>query len=189
VDSKRLDDFRRNPQKFIDLAAEIINRTKRMALVDGIKYQRIGDDAYYAQQLFESQELSGYLKSMIDVNKSVHEQVIYQSDTERTFAEDLEKNEAIKVYAKLPAWFKVPTPLGPYNPDWAILVDKPEGERLYLVVETKSSLFTDDLRDRESAKINCGKAHFKALASGDNPASFFPARSLDDVLQFEPTRA
>jgi type III restriction enzyme len=97
VGSKKLDDFKRNPQQFIELAAENINRTKRMALVDGIKYQRIGDDAYYAQQLFESQELSGYLKSMIDANKSVHEQVIYQSDTERSFAEDLEKNEAIKV--------------------------------------------------------------------------------------------
>jgi len=182
VDSKRLDDFKRNPQQFIELAAEIINRTKRMALVDGIKYQRIGDDAYYAQQLFESQELSGYLKSMIDANKSVHEQVIYQSDTERSFAEDLEKNEAIKVYAKLPAWFKVPTPLGPYNPDWAVLVDRPEGERLYLVVETKSSLFTDDLRDRESAKINCGKAHFKALAYTSNSARYLVARTVDDFL-------
>jgi type III restriction enzyme len=187
VASKRLEDFKRNPQQFIELAAEIINRTKGMALVDGIKYQRIGDDAYYAQELFESQELSSYLKSMIDANKSVHEQVIYQSDTERTFTEDLEKNEAIKVYAKLPSWFKVSTPLGPYNPDWAVLVDKPEGERLYLVVETKSSLFTDDLRDRESAKINCGKAHFQALAAGDNPAFFLPARSLDDVLLFEPS--
>jgi len=182
VESKRLDDFKRNPQQFIELAADIIIRTKRMALVDGIKYQRIGDDAYYAQQLFESQELSGYLKSMIDANKSVHEQVIYQSDTERTFAEDLEKNEAIKVYAKLPAWFKISTPLGPYNPDWAVLVDKPEGERLYLVVETKSSLFTDDLRDKESAKINCGKAHFKALENGDNPAVYKIATSVNDVL-------
>lgn len=182
VDSKRLDDFKRNPQQFIELAAEIINRTKRLALVDGIKYQRIGDDAYYAQQLFESQELSGYLKSMIDANKSVHEQVIYQSDTERTFAEDLEKNEAIKVYAKLPGWFKIPTPLGTYNPDWAVLVDKPEGERLYLVVETKSGLFTDDLRDKESAKINCGKAHFQALAVGASPATYMVARSVDDVL-------
>ena len=182
VGSKRLDDFKRNPQQFIELAAEIINRTKRMALVDGIKYQRIGDDAYYAQQLFESQELSGYLKSMIDANKSVHEQVIYQSDTERTFAEDLEKNEAIKVYAKLPAWFKIPTPLGPYNPDWAVLVDKPEGERLYLVVETKSNLFTDDLRDKESAKISCGEAHFQALAVGANPAHYMVARNVADVL-------
>jgi type III restriction enzyme len=182
VNSKRLDDFKRNPQQFIELAAEIINRTKRLALVDGIKYQRIGDDAYYAQQLFESQELSGYLKSMIDANKSVHEQVIYQSDTERTFAEDLEKNEAIKVYAKLPGWFKIPTPLGTYNPDWAVLVDKPEGERLYLVVETKSGLFTDDLRDKESARINCGKAHFQALAVGASPATYMVARSVDDVL-------
>jgi len=182
IDSKRLDDFKRNPQQFIELAAEIINRTKRLALVDGIKYQRIGDDAYYAQQLFESQELSGYLKSMIDANKSVHEQVIYQSDTERTFAEDLEKNEAIKLYAKLPGWFKIPTPLGTYNPDWAVLVDKPEGERLYLVVETKSGLFTDDLRDKESAKINCGKAHFQALAVGASPATYMVARSVDDVL-------
>jgi type III restriction enzyme len=182
VDSGRLDDFKRNPQQFIELAAEIINRAKRMALVDGIKYQRIGDDAYYAQQLFETEELSGYLKSMIDADKSVYEQVIYQSDTERTFADDLEKNEAIKVYAKLPGWFKVPTPLGPYNPDWAVLVEKDGAERLYFVVETKSSLFTDDLRDKESAKIECGKAHFKALAVHEAPAQYVVSRSVEDVL-------
>ena len=182
VESGRLDDFKRNPQQFIELAAEIINRTKRMALVDGIKYQRIGADDYYAQQLFETEELSGYLKSMINANKSVHEQVIYQSDTERTFADDLEKNEAIKVYAKLPAWFRVPTPLGPYIPDWAVLVEKDGAERLYFVVETKSSLFTDDLRDKEGAKIACGKAHFKALASGENPAQFIQARNIDDLM-------
>lgn len=187
VESRRLDDFKRNPQQFIELAAEIINRAKRMALVDGIKYQRIGDDAYYAQQLFETEELSGYLKSMIDANKSVHEQVIYQSDTERTFAEQLEKNEAIKVYAKLPGWFKVPTPLGPYNPDWAVLVEKDGTERLYFVVETKSSLFTDDLRDKESAKIKCGKAHFKALAAGENPARYAVTRNLCDLLALAET--
>ena len=115
--SRRLPDFQRNPQQFIELAAEAINRAKRMALVDGIKYQRLGGEEYYAQELFEQEELSGYLKSMLDATKSVHEQVIYTSDTERTFAEHLEKNEAIKIYAKLPAWFKVPTPLGTYNPD------------------------------------------------------------------------
>ena len=182
VDSGRLDDFKRNPQQFIELAAEIINRAKRLALVDGIKYQRIGAENYYAQQLFETEELSGYLKSMIDANKSVHEQVIYQSDTERTFAEQLESNEAIKVYAKLPGWFRVPTPLGPYNPDWAVLVEKDGAERLYFVVETKSSLFTDDLRDKESAKIECGKAHFQALAVSDNPAHYEVARTVDDLL-------
>ena len=183
VESGRLDDFKRNPQQFIELATAIINRSKRMALVDGIKYQRIGAEEYYAQQLFETEELSGYLKSMMDANKSVHEQVIYQSDPEQTFAEDLEKNEAIKVYAKLPGWFRVPTPLGPYNPDWAVLVDKDGTERLFFVVETKSSLFTDDLRDKESAKIKCGAAHFDALAVGlEKPATFIKATKLDDVL-------
>ena len=182
VDSGRLDDFKRNPQQFIELAAEIINRSKRLALVDGIKYQRIGAEDYYAQQLFETEELVGYLKSMIDANKSVHEQVIYQSDTERTFTEQLEMNEAIKVYAKLPGWFRVPTPLGTYNPDWAVLVEKDGGERLYFVVETKSGLFTDDLRDRERAKIECGRAHFKALAVRERPARYTVARTVDEVL-------
>ena len=182
VDSGRLDDFKRNPQQFIELAAEVINRSKRLALVDGIKYQRIGAEDYYAQRLFETEELVGYLKSMVDVYKSVHEQVIYQSGTERTFAEQLEMNEAIKVYAKLPGWFRVPTPLGPYNPDWAVLAEKDGAEHLYFVVETKSGLFTDDLRDKEAGKIECGRAHFRALAVRESPARYVVARNLDDVF-------
>jgi type III restriction enzyme len=179
----RLGDFAMNPQKFIEITAEAINRAKRLAIVDGIKYQRLGDDHYYAQELFGQEELTGYLKSMIDVKKSVHEQVIYQSDTERSFAEQLEKNEAIKVYAKLPGWFKVPTPLGTYNPDWAVLVVKDGAERLYFVVETKSSLFTDDLRDRESAKIRCGEAHFAEIATHNTPAAqFIKAANIDDLM-------
>jgi type III restriction enzyme len=183
TESGRLDDFKRNPQQFIELATESINRTKRLALVDGIKYQRIGDEYYYAQELFEQEELTGYLKNMLDATKSVHEHVVYDSSgVERTFAEELEKNEAVKVYAKLPGWFKVPTPLGTYNPDWAVLIEKDGVERLYFVVETKSTLFTDDLRDKESAKIACGQEHFKALAVGENPARFIKARNLDDVM-------
>ena len=180
VDSGRLNDFLSNPQQFIELAAEAINRCKRLAIVDGIKYQRLGDEHYYAQELFEQEELTGYLRNMLDAKKSVYEQVVYGSDTEATFADRLEKNLAIKVYAKLPGWFTVPTPLGSYNPDWAVLVEKDGGERLYFVVETKSGLFTDDLRDKESAKIECGKAHFKSLAVGENPAQYLVARTVDD---------
>jgi len=181
--SGRLDDFRRNPQQFIELSAEAINRTKRLAIVDGIKYQRLGDEHYYAQELFEQEELTGYLKTMLNAAKSVHEQVIYGSDVEATFADQLEKNEAVKVYAKLPGWFKVPTPLGTYNPDWAVLVEKDGAERLYFVVETKSSLFTDDLRDKESAKIRCGEEHFKALGEGvENPATYIKATKIDDLM-------
>ncbi|BBA33676.1 type III restriction enzyme, res subunit [Methylocaldum marinum] len=181
--SGRLDDFKRNPQQFIELAAETINRCKRMALVDGIKYQKLGDQHVYAQELFDKEELTGYLKNMLmDTRKSIYEHVVYDSTTERDFADALEKNDAIKLYAKLPGWFKVPTPLGSYNPDWAVLVEEDGAQRLYFVVETKSSLFTDDLRDKESAKIECGKAHFHALAVGENPARYVVARSVGDLL-------
>ena len=101
---------------------------------------------------------------------------------EKTFAEQLERNEAVKVYAKLPGWFKVATPLGAYNPDWAILVDAGGQERLYFVVETKGSLFADDLRDVENAKIRCGAAHFQALSEHHtSPAKFIKATGIDDL--------
>ena len=76
----------------------------------------------------------------------------------------------------------MPTPLGTYNPDWAVLIEIDGEERLYFVVETKGSLFTDDLRDVEAAKIACGEAHFKALGTGDNPARYIKATKFDDVL-------
>lgn len=182
VDSGRLDDFKRNPQEFIELAAEVINRTKRRALVDGIKYQRVGDDAYYAQELFERKELTGYLKNLIEAKRSVYESVVYDSDVERNFAEQLEQNEAVRVYAKLPGWFVVPTPLGGYNPDWAVLVEKDGAERLFFVVETKGELLLDGLREIEKGKIECGKAHFRALAVHENPAVYTVVPTLDDLL-------
>jgi type III restriction enzyme len=183
VGSGRLDDFKRNPQQFIEMAAEAINRRKRLVVVDGIKYQRLGDEHYYAQELFEQEELTGYLKNMLmDTKKSVYEQVVYQSGVERGFADELEKNGAIKVYAKLPGWFTVPTPLGKYNPDWAVLVEEEGRERLYLVVETKGTLFADALRNVEAGKIQCGEAHFKSLAHGDSPALFRKATTIADLL-------
>lgn len=184
IGSDRLDDFKRNPQQFIEQTAEIINRCKRLALVDGIKYQKIGDEHFYAQELFAKDELTGYLRNMLlDTKRSIYEHVIYDSTTERDFADALEKNDGVVLYAKLPSWFKVPTPLGPYNPDWAILFDLEGTQRLYFVVESKSSLFADDLRSKEDAKIECGKAHFDALATGENPARYLVATSLGDVLK------
>lgn len=184
TESGRLDDFKRNPQQFIEQAAEVINRCKRMALVGGIKYQKIGDEHFYAQELFAKDELTGYLRNMLlDTKRSIYEHVMYDSNTERDFADALEKNEGVVLYAKLPSWFKVPTPLGPYNPDWAILMDQDGAQRLYFVVETKSSLFAEDLRDKESAKINCGKAHFAALGVREDRAQYVVATSFGDVLK------
>lgn len=180
--SRRLNDFKRNPQKFIELAAKTINRCKQRALVDGVRYRRIGDDAYYAQELFKQEELTGYLRNMLDAEKSVHTKVIYESEIERRFADQLEKNVAVKVYAKIPGWFKVPTPLGSYNPDWAVLIDSDAGERLYFVVETKGSTLLGDLRFTESAKIECGKKHFKSLEIREDAARYEAATTVEELL-------
>lgn len=181
--SGRLDDFKRNPQQFIELVAGVINRRKQLALVEGIEYRKLGDQHVYAQDMFEQEKLTGYLRNMsMDTRKSIHEHVIYDSITERDFTAALEKNDAIKLYAKLPGWFRIPTPLGSYNPDWAIVVEDDTAQSRYFVVETKSNLFNDDLRDRGRAKIECAKEHFRTLQTGENPVRYVVARSLDDVL-------
>ncbi|EIZ1449743.1 DEAD/DEAH box helicase family protein [Vibrio parahaemolyticus] len=183
----KLEAFKNNPQRFIELAGEVIRKQMRLAIVDGISYHRIGDEDYYAQELFQEEELTGYLKNMVEANKSVYDYIICDSDTEFEFAEKLETSSDVKLYAKLPGWFKIDTPLGSYNPDWAVLIDKEDGlgDQLYFVVETKSSIFSDDLRASEQAKINCGIAHFEALSkdrngnSLENPAKFVKADSYD----------
>lgn len=188
-DSNRLRDFKSNPQKFLEQVVDAILRQKQHAIVDGIKYQKIGDDVYYAQELFEQEELTGYMKSMLEATKAPHERIVYQSNIERDFAHALECNIAVKVYAKLPDWFKVPTPLGNYNPDWAVLIEEEGNERLYFVVETKGTssgaegLFGSELRGKEAAKIKCGKEHFAVLAKDtENPARFIQAKDFNDVL-------
>jgi len=155
-----------------------------MALVDGIRYLRLGDEHYYAQELFVNEELTGYLRNMMEASKSVHEHVVYDMGGEKSFAEGLEANTAVKVYAKLPGWFIVPTPLGGYNPDWAVLVQHNGADRLYFVVETKSSalLFDDARRGTENAKIQCGKVHFAAIAHDECAARFIIAESADDLI-------
>ena len=167
VKSGKLQSFKNNPQKFIDRAAEIIKKTMSIFIVDGIKYQKLGNEYFYAQESFEEKELTGYLSSNMlqnRENKSVYDYTIYDSDTEKAFAMKFNESENVKLFTKLPNWFKINTPLGTYNPDWAVLIEKENEERLYFVVESKGSLFTDDLRDTEVAKIKCGKKHFEEIS-------------------------
>lgn len=160
----RLQDFKNNPQKFVDEVSAIIKRQMRHFIVDGIKYEKIGDDHYYAQELFQDNELIGYLnKNMLKAEKSIYNHVVYDSDIEAEFARSFEQSDNVKVYAKLPGWFKIDTPLGSYNPDWAVLVGHNDEEKLYFVVETKGSILGEMLRPIELAKIDCGREHFKAL--------------------------
>lgn len=175
--------FKKNPQQFIEIASSVINGAKKLALVDGIKYQRIGENEFYAQELFLDSEVMGYVSSMIESKKGVQDYVVYQSGTEREFAAQLEQNESVKVYAKLPSWFKVPTPLGFYIPDWAVLIEKNGVDKLYFVVETKSTTLSGSLRPEESAKIDCGLVHFSEIGkTQDNPAKFIKAKSINDII-------
>ena len=150
-------------------------------IVDGIKYTKLGDDQYYAQELFKTEELTGYLnKNMIESEKSVFEYVVYDSAKEESFATSFERNKSIKLYAKLPNWFKVPTPLGSYNPDWVVLIEVDGKEKLYFVVETKGDIMFDALRPTESAKISCGRKHFEALG---NEVTFTEEDDVDKFME------
>lgn len=177
-DSGRLESFKNNPQKFIEQVGAIIQHQMRLFIVDGIKYHKLGDDQFYGQELFKEKELFGYLqKNMVESKKSVFDHVVYDSDIELEFATAFEGSDDIKLYAKLPKWFKIDTPLGAYIPDWAVLIDVDGKEKLYFVVETKSTLYTDKLRPAEKAKIACGKEHFKALG---NDVEFAVTNAFED---------
>lgn len=161
--------FKINPQKFIEGCIDIINTQMRLHVVDGIVYNRIGEEAVYSQKLFANEQLTGYLKSnMRQSSKSPYEHVVYDSGVESELTQEFERNKNIKVYAKLPNWFKIDTPLGAYNPDWAVLVEVEDEEQLFFVAETKGSLSFEFLRPVEKGKIECGKAHFNELANVDD---------------------
>ena len=100
---------------------------------------------------------------------SSYDQVVVQSDTERRFAEQLNKRKDVRPFLKLPAWFKVPTPVGQYNPDWALIMESAEDRDalLYLIRETKSTTAEDQLRGTENQKIHCGERHFRGASAVD----------------------
>lgn len=164
--SKTIHLFKKNPQRYMEQVVQIITAKMRLMIVDGIKYTKLGDEEYYAQELFETKELTGYLsKNMIKSKKSVYEYVVYDSANEESFATSFENNKSIKLYAKLPGWFKIATPLGSYNPDWVILIDVNGENKLYFVMETKGNIMFENIRPIEKWKIKCGKKHFRALGN------------------------
>jgi type III restriction enzyme len=165
-----------NPQRFLDQVAAILKHELHRLLVDGIKYERLpgtGADAEWEMLLFKNEELVNYLNAL-QVTKSVYEYVVYDSEVEREFAKKLDEREDIKLFVKLPAWFKVDTPVGQYNPDWAIV--KHDSQTLYLVRETKGTRDSHKLRTVEADKVRCGQRHFETLG-----VPFAVAVSADEV--------
>ena len=160
IESGRLGDVATNPQQFLDQAVSGVRRTLHQMIVDGIKYEKVNGQVY-EMLLFEEKEIEGYASRMVDVENGLYDCIVWESEVAREFAETMSSRQDIKLLIKLPDWFKVETPIGTYNPDWAIV--KQEDEKLYLVRETKSTKEQQKLRQSEWDKIRCGKAHFDAL--------------------------
>lgn len=179
VASGRLEEVWKNPQQFLDMAARGIKVAKQEMMINGIKYEPVpGPDNLWDMMRFDDKELKGGASRMVEVCKSLYDVVECDSDTERKFAEGLDGRGEIRFFLKLPRWFEIDTPLGKYRPDWAIVKeDEPEGKRLFLVRETKSTLDQFAIRPTEQAKITCGKAHFEALP----PVLFAKATSPEEV--------
>ncbi len=166
--SGRLGDALTNPQAFLDKSVRAIKRARQEMMVSGIKYERLeGKDACWDMLLFEEKEIEGFASKMVDTDKSIYDAIVLDSENERKFADAFKTREDVEFYLKLPAWFKIETPLGTYNPDWALVLRRNAGDRqVYFVRETKSSSRQFDLRDTEEMKIWCGRAHFNALEPG-----------------------
>jgi type III restriction enzyme len=162
-ESNRLDDFFADPQRFMDAVAHVLKHELHRLLVDGIKYEKIdgtASEAEWEMLLFKNEELIDYLNSL-PVRNSVYEHVVYDSEIEKQFAKKLDQRDDIKLFVKLPHWFEIDTPVGKYNPDWAII--KHDNHTLYLMRETKSTRDFIKLRTSEADKIRCGQKHFDSL--------------------------
>jgi type III restriction enzyme len=160
-----------NPHAYATEAVRIIKEKLADQLVSGIQYTKL--DQWYEMTQLEA-EIASWKEYLIPAPHSVYDQVIYDSDTEKGFVEGLEGRDDVKLYLKLPRWFTIPTPVGNYNPDWAIVLEERDAygqpldtPLLYLVRETKSTTRSDRLRPDEQRKIDCGKSHFREALGVD----------------------
>lgn len=155
-----LDLIFKNPEEYIRMCILVIRGSLNDLLInEGLEYKPVDDS--WTVELFE--DWKTYLNKTVKCDKSVYNYVVWDSEPERMFAEHLEQRSNVKLFTKLPRKFVVDTPLGTYNPDWAIVMEEVEGDKLYLVRETKFGGALDNLRKSEEEKILCGKKHFEAI--------------------------
>jgi type III restriction enzyme len=153
-----------NPHEFATEVVRIIKDSLADQLVNGIQYEKLSE--WYELTQFEA-EFESWESYLVPTTHSIYDYVELDSQIEREFVEGLEKRSDVKLYVKLPSWFTVQTPVGEYNPDWAIVVEdrdahgEPTGKPLlYLVRETKGPKWQTELRPSERRKIVCGGHHF-----------------------------
>lgn len=171
LESNRLREIFNNPQLFMDSVVKIIKDEFDRIKIRGIEYEKVAGQTY-EMKLFEAAEIEQYLDNLIEVKrqaKTIYDYIVIDSlsSPEKRFAEDCETREDILFYVKLPSKFQIKTPIGPYNPDWA-LIKKEDGEetKIYFVAETKDPKAAKDrslLRDKERMKIECAEKHFAVI--------------------------
>ena len=164
IDKTVFDQFAYNPEEFIIKASGLINDEKATAIVQHIAYNML--DERYSTDIFTEPTIKGRLDvNAMKAQRHLYDHILYDSTNERNFAEDLDTNMSVAVYVKLPDSFYIATPVGRYNPDWAIAFYEGTVKHIYFVAETKGSLRSMELRDIEKAKIHCAREHFKAISS------------------------
>jgi type III restriction enzyme len=183
IGSERLSEFIGNPNDFIAMANRALQSELAKIVVEGIQYEKIAGSVYELRELQKdgAEEKERFLDQMYKVQhqqKTDFDYVVYDSDVELQFAELLDSREDIKLFMKLPARFKIPTPVGDYNPDWAIIKQEDGEDRIYMIRETKSTLDDSKLRPTELAKIKSAKKHFAAIGITDYGRSVPGAWSL-----------
>ena len=156
--------YRTNPEEFIIRAGNIINERKSSAVIEHIAYHKM--DQQYDADIFAAQELRGRIGTdALRSTKSLYDLVVVDSQgVEKCFAEELEQQEMVEVYTKLPRGFYISTPMGKYNPDWAIAFREGSVKHIYFVAETKGSEDTTQLREVEQNKIECARRHFASIS-------------------------
>ena len=158
--------FRDNPEEFILKAAFLINDQKATAIIEHITYDVL--DEHYDTNIFTEPTIKGKLGvNAMKAKKHLYDHIVYDSSNERDFATDLDTNTDVAVYVKLPDGFYISTPVGHYNPDWAIAFYEGKVKHIYFVAETKGSMNSMQLRMIEESKIHCAREHFKAISSGN----------------------
>lgn len=171
--------YANNPEEFIRKSATIINAVKGDTIIPGITYTQSSDT--FQESIFEEACMRGYIgKNAIKSTKSLYDLIVVDSEgVEMRFAQDLEVNSAVLVYTKLPGAFYIHTPVGNYNPDWAIVFRDENMTHVYFIAETKGSLVSQQRRDIENAKIECARKHFETISKG--AVQYHVVRTFDDL--------
>lgn len=159
--------FATNPEDFIREAIKLIDEQKASTIIEHITYDKL-EESWNAEEIFVDPTITGeYGSNVVDAKKHLFDKLRYDSTIEKDFAGELDAADSVELYVKLPSGFYINTPMGKYNPDWAITFKEGSVKHIYFVAETKGDTSDIQLREVEKAKIECARRHFSVISSGN----------------------